>query len=63
MSMEQTMLHMPTVDEIDRVCACHAVELALRTEIDPKFILEMAQYHFEQMLGDDAEWPERRLLH
>lgn len=57
------MLHMPTVEEIDRTCAGHAVEMALKTEIDPKFILEMAQYHFWQMLGEDAEWPERSLLH
>jgi hypothetical protein len=54
---------MPTIEEIYRTCAGHAVDLALKTEIDPKFILEMAQYHFEQMLGADAEWPERRLLH
>lgn len=57
------MLQMPTVEDIDRTCAGHAVELAMRTEIDPIYILHMAQYHFEQMLGEDAEWPARRLLH
>lgn len=50
-------------DDLARVAAAHAVEVALGYVSHPDAVLEIAQHHFKQILGHDEDWPERRVLH
>lgn len=58
-----TFTVVPTPDQIDRVCAGHAIELAMSVTPDPSAILQLAQFHYEKMLGADTAWPAREILH
>lgn len=48
---------------IDRLAAAHAIELALSAAREPVAVLDLAHFHFIQMLGGDAAWPDRSALH
>lgn len=60
---EQNLDTLPNFDDLARVAAAHAVEVALSNTREPEEVLPTAIAYYKWLRGEAEEWPARRILH